>query len=257
MLTDEQVIGRLRHTLTAVAEVVPREPRCTWTEAKAVPRPPQMTRRARLADGVRRHRGWTLSIAIVVGAAGAGAGAAASGSFNSAANQSFRADRAIPLPASFGALPAFDPSKERLAVVGAGPEGTTISVWTYPESATILCVAAVESRRGLPTGPHQPGQVLAAGGCSGSPAAATAPSSPGASYRGLWRGASGRTYVLVAGSAPPGAAKVLVRLSDGAQLTAHVDHGWFAFGVPDGNPVGYAGTFYARNGSIVPGTISS
>jgi len=184
--------------------------------------------------------------------------AAASGVFSSQADRAFRTQYAIPLPAAFGQIPAFNPAKERLEVTDPGPERTTLSVWTYAESADIFCAAVVESNPGKPTFPGKPPEPVPAGGCTGhlpgasegqaqAPPTGTPPHYE--RFGGFWRGPSGTAYWIVTGSAPNGATRVEFHPAGEAIQSANVRNGWYAFGVPYGQNFGTTGTFYSSSGS--------
>jgi len=262
VITDEMIGDVLSRTFTILSDDVPDLPPMTWSDTKEMQARRSPSPIQRVVATARAHKRWTLSIALVAGVAGAGAGAAASGVFSSQANKSFRQDYSRPLPAAFGQIPAFDPSKEKLEVVDPGPEGTTISVWTYPESSSILCVAGVESKAGKATFPGKPGRAVAAGGCSGGPSgpsksASSAPSDQ--SYGtdgGIWRAYSGQLFFVLAGRAPSGASSVRLKLSNGAIRTALVKNQWYAIALPYNTAFGFTGTFYGPDGAAVPGVTS-
>jgi hypothetical protein len=260
VITDEMVGDLLTRTFTVVVDDVPELPPLAWSDARARQVVQNPSRKRALMARARRHKGWTFSIAVAVGVAGAGAGAAATGRFSAPANDTFRQYYKMPLPAAFGQIPAFNSAKEKLEVVDPGPENTTISVWIYPESASLLCVAGVESEPGKATFPGKPARQVPVGGCSGSPLGDEGPATPGptqnrtyGTFGGIWRGPSGRLYWIVASSAPIGASRVEMKLSDGLVRSAPVMNGWYAIALPDSQAVGYSGTFYGPSGQVVPG----
>jgi hypothetical protein len=260
VITDEMVGDLLTQTFSVMAEDVPNHPPLSWVDAKAQRSVRSTSTLQRLTSVARRHRGWTFSLALLVGVGGAGAAAAASGAFSSPASHTFKQDLSIPVPAAFGQLPAFNPAKERLEVVDPGPEGTTISVYTYPESSSILCIAAVESKAGKATFPGKPAEKVPVGGCSGglgnSPPPGTVPPPMDRTYGangGIWRAPSGELYFVRAGNSPSGATSVELKLSDGTVRSASIRNGWFAIALPYNLAFGFTGTFYGSHGAVVPG----
>jgi hypothetical protein len=170
----------------------------------------------------------------------------------------------MPLPAAFGQIPAFNPKKEKLEVVDPGPEGTTISVWTYPETSSILCIAGVESKPGKRTSPGKPAAKVSVGGCSGSGSGSqpsgTVPPPQDRKYGadgGIWRGYSGQLFFVRAGNAPAGAKSLVVTLSNGKKITAAVRNGWYAFATTYKLAFGLSGTFYLSNGTAIPGEFAA
>jgi len=263
-MTEQAVIDRLARTFATVAAEVPSTPPTAWVTVRDIKPIPEPAGLERLWNGIRRHKVWTLSLAFVIGAGGAGLAAAASGVFSSQADKAFRTQYAIPLPAAFGQIPAFNPAKERLEVTDPGPEHTTLSVWTYAESADIFCVAVVESNPGKPTFPGKPPERVPAGGCTGhlpGTSEGQGQATPSGTtphygrFGGIWRGSSGTAYWIVAGSAPNGAIRVVLHLPSGSQQSAEVHNGWYAFGVPYGQNFGITGTFYSSSGSALAGGI--
>ena len=206
-----------------------------------------------------------LSVGIAVGLVGAGtAAAAATGVFDNRATKVFQGFASIPVPASWGYLPGFNPKKEVLEVTNPGPEGTKVSLWNYQETADLSCTAIVESSVGQPTFPGKKGTGTA-GGCSGSiptgpttPATALPPPSPqdriyGADA-GIWRSPKGDLYYLVGGPTPPSAAHLQLTFSNGSSTSIRVHNGFFvtviAKNLWDG---GYSGAFFAGDGQQLPG----
>lgn len=262
MITDEVMGDILSKTFTVLSNDVPELPPMTWSDSKAMRAQRSPSPVQRLVSAARSHKRWTFSIMLVAGVAGAGAGAAASGVFSPQANKSFSQDYAQPLPAAFGQIPAFDPSKEKLEVVEPGPKGTTISVWTYPESSSILCVAGVESKPGKATFPGKPGRAVPVGGCSGSPSGQSKGSSSAVSDQiygadgGIWRAYSGDLFRILAGNAPRGARSIGLTLSNGSIRTVVVKNGWYAIALPYKIAFGFTGTFYGPDGAALRGTTS-
>jgi hypothetical protein len=214
-----------------------------------------------------------LATGLIGGLALAGTGlAAAAGTFNSRADHAFRQDGAnaplplppdLPAPFTRGTSPSasttqpFDSSKETLEATSPGPDGTSVSAWTYQSSPTSECVAIVESAVGNATAPGKTGTGTA-GGCSGSsPQPRTG--GPGVifgEFAGVWRSSSGTLYQLVAGNAPAGSNEVVLALADGTNVNASVTNGWYALAIPysEWQP-GYSGVFYGPSGAQVPGTV--
>ena len=263
MITNDIVGDLLTRTFSTLSDDVPVVPPLRWAESKAMHHRRSRSPLQRLIAGARRHRGWTFSIALVAGVAGAGAGAAASGVFSSQANSSFRQDYSLPLPAAFGRIPAFDPAKEKLEVVDPGPEGTTISVWTYAESPAILCIAGVESKAGKATFPGKPAEKVPVGGCSGGPDGAplTGPGGQPAvptfgADGGIWRAPSGQLFRILAGQAPSGASSVTLVLSNATETHAVVKNRWYAIGLPYSVAFGFTGSFQNADGENVAGVTS-
>jgi hypothetical protein len=263
MITDEMVGDLLTRAFSTVADQVPHTPPLTWIDTKAVRATKPSSLGGKVTSAVRRHRGWTLSIALLAGVGGASAGAAASGVFSSPANHTFKQDYSSPLPAAFGQVPAFNPRKEKLEVVDPGPENTTISVWTYAESSSILCVAGVESKPGERSNPGKPAAKVPVGGCSGggtgSVPSDTVPPPKDPTYGadgGVWRGYTGQMFFIRAGMAPSGASSVVVTLSNGKKITADVRNGWYAFATTYNLSFGLTGTFYRPNGAAIPGHLA-
>ena len=266
MSTDLQVERLVTRTFSALADEVPSLPPLTWSATKHTRQTgPEMSGTVTPITAKTRRGAtpWLLSLGLVLGATGAGA-AAAAGVFSSQADHQFRQAYSIPLPPAFGRIPAFNPHKEALEVTDPGPNGTTISVWTYPESPTIQCVAIVESERGEDTFPGKgPGN---AGGCSGglpSPGGAATTPPPSTvppqdrTYGGdggIWRSNTGVLYWLVGSTAPSGATRVVLSFSNGSTQSVAIRHGWFAVGYPDsGIPASYTGVFYGSSGQVIPG----
>lgn len=266
MVSDFLIEERLAQTLSTVAEIIPESPPSSWAEAKAMRAmglpgegKTSVTLKNRRKSGRR-----LLSIGIVAGLAGAGtAAAAATGAFNSRANQVFKQFASIPEPAAWGRLPAFNPRNEILEVTNPGPEGTTVSAWTYSVTHGFECVAVVDSEAGEPTFPGKgPG---VGGGCSGIPShsapTVTAASPQAMTYgadAGLWRSPHGNLYYLTAGKTPEGATRVVLTFANGSTRSVHVGHAWFATGIPyDLFVGGYKGVFYGASGQLLQGTLSS
>ena len=207
-----------------------------------------------------------ISIGVVAGLAGAGtAAAAATGVFDKRATKVFRQFASLPAPATWGQLPGFDPKKEVYELTNPGPDGTTVSLWTYAETADFGCVAIVESRLGEPTFPGKPATGVS-GGCSGSLPEGSAPSTTTPStatttygaYGGVWRSPTGDLDYLLGGSTPPDAARLELTYSDGTSQAVRAHNGWFVTVLPyDLMAGGYTGAFYDSSGRQLPGTESS
>jgi hypothetical protein len=265
MSTDLEVERLLTGTFMAVAEEVPSLPPMTWSEAKhahQVSSGPSGTVTSAKKGVRRRAAPWLLSVGLMVGGAGAGV-AAAAGVFSSPAAHQLQQISSLPLPVSFGRIPTFDPHKVKLEVTDPGPGGTTISVWTYPESKTIHCLDIVESQRGEDLVPgHGPAIGASCTQQNVSPSGATSTSLPAPQstydYGGggfQWRSNTGALYWLTASRAPTGATRVVLTFVDGTMKSIPVANGWFAVGYADpGNPQNFNGVFYGSSGQRVTGT---
>jgi hypothetical protein len=267
-MSSEPVLERrLTRVFVTLAEAVPDTPATTWAEAKfdRSHRRSVMSEVSAKQSILRRRSGRTLlSIGIAIGLAGVGTGiAAATGVFdNQGATKVFREFASIPAPASWGYLPAFNAKKERLQVTSPGPDGTTVSLWTYQETPTMSCTAIVESNPGEPLFPGKP-ETGTAGGCSGSPPNAKAPAvlppppqnrSYGADA-GLWRSPKGILYYLVGGPTPAGSAHLELHLANGTTDSIPTRNGWFVAVIgSDLWDRGYIGIFLNGEGQQMPGT---
>jgi hypothetical protein len=268
-MSDSSVIERqLAGTFAALAESVPEAPSMTWADAKRLRAQisldsPELPARPSIFRGKSGRT--LLSIGIVLSLAGAGtAAAAASGAFDGRATRVFQGFASIPAPASWGYLPGFDSKKEMLEITNAGPEGTTVSLWSYQETQDLICEAIVESNPGQATFPGKPGTGVA-GGCSGSiPSSSTTLPSPtpppptnnqtyGADA-GIWRSPKGALYYLVGGPTPPGATRLRLTFPDGSSETVRAKNGWFATVISQVRFAGgYTGVFFGSDGKQIPG----
>jgi hypothetical protein len=263
--TDQVIEERLTRTFSTLAGSIPARPPINWSEAKEVHS--GASRRSHMASITsitrRKSTKWALSIVLVAGLAGTGA-AAASGVFNSKANEVLHQLYSVPVPASWGRLPAFNPKKEKLAVTDPGPEGTTISVWTYAAPYGWQCLAVVDSKQGEPTFPGK--RTGEGGGCSGSipgkgPPSPTPTLPPGqeqvyGTTSGLWRSPTGKLYYLVGGSAPATATKVVLTFADGSTRSIRVQDKWFGTGISQNLwSRGWSGKFYGPSGEMLPGSV--
>jgi hypothetical protein len=266
MRRNDQIEERLTTALLAVADRVPIAPPASWAEAKALRSYPtaQSEPTSPTMPFYRKRSGRVLiSIGIVAGLAGAGtAAAAATGAFSKQATKVFRQFASIPEPASWGRLPGFDPRKEVLELTNPGPEGTTVSMWTYPVTADFECVAIVESKVGKATFPGKPGTGVS-GGCGGGqpggkPPLTTAPplTDPTlGAYAGIWRSPAGNLYYLTGGTTPLGASRLELTYSNGTSQSIRTRNGWFVTVVPYSLWVGgFTGVFYDSSGKKLPGT---
>lgn len=161
---------------------------------------------------------------------------------------------ALPVPSTPSTTlpPPPDLGQKVFRVTDAGPNGTTISVWTERTGAETGCLVTVESATGQSADPGFKPPTPTGGGCSGG---VGFPASVAYTYgmnAHIWVSPSGSMYMIVGGELSATATRVVFVLADGTTFAAHAAGGFFALGIPYTDYMsGGSVTAYSPNGTVL------